>query len=71
VRDELNRLAAELKARLPEHTYKAVIRRAKSLHSDEARLEHLTRALANREESEAATASPPDRPHWVQTEKAA
>jgi hypothetical protein len=46
VRDELNRLAGELRRRLPEHTYKAVIRRAKyEGETDAERRDFLTAAI--------------------------
>lgn len=54
MKDELNRLASELRRRLPEHTYKAVIGRAQRLDSDAARLDLLDGILAERERSEEA-----------------
>lgn len=46
MKDRLNQLAGELRTRLPEHTYKAVIRRVKREgHSDPDRLALLTAAI--------------------------
>jgi hypothetical protein len=52
VKEYLNQLAAELRQRLPEHTYKAVIRRARGQGSDKARGVLLADILAQRERSE-------------------
>jgi hypothetical protein len=57
VKGELNRLSAELKSRLPEHTYTAVLRRAKALGSDRARRDLLAGILERRELAEKAEAS--------------
>lgn len=52
IRDELNRLAGELRERLPEHTYRAVILLVKTFSTDEKRRSWLADALAERERSE-------------------
>lgn len=54
--DDLTRLSKELKDRLPEHTYEAVVRRARALGSDEARRQLLADILERRERSEGAAA---------------
>lgn len=51
---ELRRLTTELECRLPEHTFKAIIRRADGRDSDEARRSLLADVLSEREQSEAA-----------------